>query len=99
MITCHKQHLIARCKERGYNLADVMDCVIKQDGDMWTIDAKHAAYPHAKKTTMPKSTKKIKKCGGCKKKLTKSLIQKSIIKSKQTKQIKLQELRDKLDKK
>jgi hypothetical protein len=90
--------MVARCHERGYKLIDVMPCVVKQAGNQWTIDTKHAAYPHAKKTTMPKP-KKTKKCGGCKKKLTKSLIQKSITASKQTQQIKLQELRDKLDKK
>jgi len=52
-------------------------------------------------TTMPKSAtvKKKHKCGECAKKVTKALIQKSITESKQTKQIKLQELRDKLDKK
>lgn len=50
---------------------------------------------------MPQSStaKKKHKCGGCAKKVTKAIIQKSIAKSKQTQQIKLQELRDKLDKK
>jgi hypothetical protein len=45
MITCHKKYLIMRCAERGYKLADVMACVVNQDGDTWTIDPAHPAYP------------------------------------------------------
>jgi len=45
MITCHKSHLEARCLERGYTLAEVMPCVVSQDGDLWTIDEKHWSYP------------------------------------------------------
>lgn len=47
MITCHRSHLEARCAERGYALADVMPCVVSQDGDQWTIDVSHQAYPRA----------------------------------------------------
>ena len=56
MITCHKKHLIARCKERGYQLSAVMACVVKQDGDQWTIDVDHPAYPRSKKNTCKPST-------------------------------------------
>ena len=45
IITCHKRFLEKRCVERGHKLEDVMPCVIKQDGDMWTIDTHHKAYP------------------------------------------------------
>lgn len=45
MITTHKNNLIKRCKERGYSLEEIMDCVISQDGDIWTIDENHASYP------------------------------------------------------
>lgn len=48
MITTHKNNLIARCKERGYELQDVMACVLKQVGDIWTIDETHEAYPNKK---------------------------------------------------
>jgi len=48
MITCHKDHLVARCQQRGYTLEEVMPCVVSRDGDMWTIDEKHWAYPVAK---------------------------------------------------
>jgi len=48
VITCHKDHLIARCKERGYLLKDVMPCVVHTDGDQWTIDTAHDAYPRIK---------------------------------------------------
>lgn len=51
MITTHKNNLIARCKQRGYELSDVMACVIKQNGDIWTIDENHASYPKPKAVT------------------------------------------------
>jgi len=44
-ITCHSRELLARCEERGYALGEVMDCVVSQDGDQWTIDIEHPAYP------------------------------------------------------
>ena len=46
MITCDKAHLIARCHERGYSVEDVMPCVVKQDGDLWTIDTDSPHYPN-----------------------------------------------------
>jgi len=49
MITTHKDHLIARCKQRGYALAEVMPCVVSQDNDQWTIDELHPAYPRTPK--------------------------------------------------
>ena len=54
MITCHKSHLEARCRERGYTLAEVMPCVVSQDGEMWTIDETNWAYPVAKPNRTPK---------------------------------------------
>jgi len=45
MISCHRSHLDARCRERGYTLEEVMPCVVSQDGDEWTIDVDHPAYP------------------------------------------------------
>jgi hypothetical protein len=45
MITCHRSNLEARCNERGYTLDEVMPCVVSQDGDEWTIDVDHPAYP------------------------------------------------------
>jgi hypothetical protein len=49
MIICHRAHLEARCTERGYTLDDVMPCVVSQDGDQWTIDVEHPAYPRTPK--------------------------------------------------
>jgi len=49
MITCHRSHLDARCRERGYTLDEVMACVISQNGDEWTIDVDHPAYPREPK--------------------------------------------------
>jgi hypothetical protein len=45
VIACRRTHLEARCRERGYTLDEVMPCVVSQDGDEWTIDADHPAYP------------------------------------------------------
>lgn len=50
MITTHKDNLIQRCKQRGYSIEDVLPCVVKQNGDIWTIDETHQAYPHEKNT-------------------------------------------------
>ena len=57
MITCHRSHLEARCRERGYTLDEVMPCVVSQDGDEWTIDIDHPAYPrHPKPGFNPQQT-------------------------------------------
>lgn len=48
MVTCHRRHLEARCKQRGYRLEDVMECVVHQDGDLWAIDINHPKYPREK---------------------------------------------------
>ena len=45
MIACHRSHLESRCRERGYTLDAVMPCVVSQNGDEWTIDVDHPAYP------------------------------------------------------
>lgn len=45
MTTCHRAHIEARCRERGYTLDEVMPCVVAQEGDQWTIDTDHPAYP------------------------------------------------------
>jgi hypothetical protein len=48
MITCHKQFFFDRCKERRYSIHDAMPCVVSRDGDEWTIDEDHPAYPRIK---------------------------------------------------
>lgn len=53
MKSVHRKFLAARCNERGYALADVMGCVVKQDGDQWTVDVDHPAYPRAKAKSAP----------------------------------------------
>jgi len=45
MITCHRSNLEARCVERGYALDEVLPCVISQEGDEFTIDVDHPAFP------------------------------------------------------
>jgi hypothetical protein len=49
MISCHFSHLAAKCAERGHTLDEVMPCVIAQNGDEWTIDIDHPAYPRETK--------------------------------------------------
>jgi hypothetical protein len=49
VIVCHSRFLLERCKQRGYELEQVMPCVVAQDGDEWTIDTEHPAYPREKK--------------------------------------------------
>jgi len=45
VISWHYSYLETRCRERGYTLDEVMPCVVAQDGDQWTIDTEHPAYP------------------------------------------------------
>ena len=53
MITCHRSHLEARCTERGYTLDEVLPCVVSQQGDLWTIDVEHPAYPRVSRLPEP----------------------------------------------
>jgi hypothetical protein len=55
MITCNRGFLEQRCAERGYSLEQVMACVVAQDGDNWTIDETHDAYPKIRKAS-PKAS-------------------------------------------
>jgi len=56
VITCHRSHLEARCTERGYTLKEVLPCVVSQDGDEWTIDVEHPAYPRVSRLPEPPAT-------------------------------------------
>lgn len=49
LITCRKEHLLARCLQRGYTLEEVRDCIVKEDGDQLTVDTMHPAYPRHNK--------------------------------------------------
>lgn len=53
MIRCHKSQLERRCEQRGYTLAEVMGCVVARDGDRWTIDPNHPAYPRKREEWQP----------------------------------------------
>lgn len=48
MIVAHRRQLEAICRQRGYDLGAAMACVVSQDGDQWTIDETHPAYPRRK---------------------------------------------------
>jgi hypothetical protein len=56
MITTHRRHLEARCTERGYALEEVLPCVVSQDGNEWTIDVDHPAYPRVSRLPEPVAT-------------------------------------------
>lgn len=49
MITGHRRGFEARCKQRGYTLAEVRPCIVSEDGDMITVDETHEAYPRSVK--------------------------------------------------
>ncbi len=49
IIKCNKIFLEQRCQERGYLLEEIMDCVMSKDGDIWSIDTQHPAYPSKSK--------------------------------------------------
>ena len=49
MISCQRKHLEARCRQRGYTLDEVRDCVLSEDGDQITVDETHSSYPRAPK--------------------------------------------------
>jgi hypothetical protein len=53
MIVAHRSHFEARCIERGYTLDEVMPCVVSQQGDEWTIDVEHPAYPRVSRLQEP----------------------------------------------
>jgi hypothetical protein len=49
MISCHRSHLAARCRQRGYTLDEVRPCIVSEDGDTITVDETHPAYPRQRK--------------------------------------------------
>lgn len=53
IITCDFRYLIQRCAQRKYAMHEVMPCVLKKDGHIWTIDTAHPAYPRTPKEIMP----------------------------------------------
>lgn len=52
MIRCRRQHLEARCRQRGYTLDEVRPCIVAEDGDTITVDETHPAYPRAKPVSL-----------------------------------------------
>lgn len=49
MIACHRNHLAARCRQRGYTLEEVRECIVRQDGNQLLVDPSHPAYPRMSK--------------------------------------------------
>lgn len=45
MIVGSRQDFLDRAYSRGYSLEQVLPCVVSQEGDVWTIDESHPAYP------------------------------------------------------
>ena len=45
MITGRMEEFLWRANQRGYSVHEVMPCVIKTDGLLWTVDEDHPAYP------------------------------------------------------
>lgn len=53
MIVCHKEFFRQRCDERGYTVEECLPCVVSQNGDEWTIDIDHPAYPRERNPRKP----------------------------------------------
>lgn len=46
MITCQRHHLQLRAMERGYTLAEVSPCIVRELANGFiVVDPKHPAYP------------------------------------------------------
>lgn len=59
MIRCLRHHLEARCRERGYTLDEVRQCIVSEYGDEITVDETHRAYPREKKSGPGTELKKL----------------------------------------
>jgi len=57
----NKDNFIRVVEHREYKLEEVMPCVIKQDGDNWTIDNFHPSYPRPKNMSHEEFIESIKK--------------------------------------
>jgi len=55
IISCNRLHLAERCAQRGYTIDEVLPCVISKNGDIWTIDTNHPAYPKTARPNAPKA--------------------------------------------
>lgn len=49
VVSCHLVHLAARCRQRGYTLEEVRDCIVQQHGEQLLVDTGHAAFPRQPK--------------------------------------------------
>jgi hypothetical protein len=57
MITGRRSSFAARCRQRGYTLDEVRECIVSEDGDQIVVDETHASYPrHAKPGSIPPPT-------------------------------------------
>lgn len=53
IISTSKYHLAERCLQRGWDIEEVMGCVVTTTGDLWTIDTDHPDYPQDYHPTIP----------------------------------------------
>ena len=51
--TCHRTFIEKCCKMRGISISEAMPCVLKTNGDVWTIDTSHPAYPRVSRLPEP----------------------------------------------
>jgi hypothetical protein len=49
MIRVTAKNFTTTCQQRGYDVAAAMACVVAQDGNVWTVDDTHPAYPRVRK--------------------------------------------------
>ena len=48
MIRCRREHLAARCLERGHTMEQVAPCIVRDEGEYIVVDETHPAYPRAR---------------------------------------------------
>jgi hypothetical protein len=49
MIRVTAKNFTTTCQQRGYTVAAAMACVVAQEGNLWTVDETHPAYPRVRK--------------------------------------------------
>jgi hypothetical protein len=49
MLLCNIKTLAARCRQLGYTLAEVQDCIVSRIGEQVVVDTNHNAYPQSPK--------------------------------------------------
>jgi hypothetical protein len=58
-IACERFHLLARCQERGYTLAEASPCIVSEEGDNLVVNVDHPAFPRLSRFPQPGTSLKL----------------------------------------